>query len=100
MTVADIYGGDYAKFNLPGHIIASAFGKPAWKGDPWDGITSADVSLSLGIMICINASQLAYLNAEKYGITQIFFAGNFLRKNPRSLVLLFFDFFPLFMFYF
>lgn len=81
----DIYGGNYDKFGLTASTVASSFGKMVMKENPWDGVTDADVSLSLLHMISRNISQLAYQNAVQHKVSRILFAGNFLKQNKISM---------------
>mmetsp|Transcript_1711 Transcript_1711/g.3671 ORF Transcript_1711/g.3671 Transcript_1711/m.3671 type:complete len:659 (-) Transcript_1711:67-2043(-) len=41
-----------------------------------------DVSLSLLRMVSYNIGQIAFLNAKRYGLQHIYFAGNFIRDHP------------------
>ncbi len=84
MTVGDIYGGDYTRFNLKASTVASAFGKLAMKDDL--AVTKADAAASLLHMIGANIAQLAYWCAREQNIPKILFAGNFLRQNMSSAV--------------
>lgn len=81
MTVADIYGtAGYEQFQLKPDTVASSFGKAgAWRlpHPPRD----VDVARSLLFMITQNLGQLAYLNACRMETKQIYFSGNFLRRN-------------------
>lgn len=81
MLVGDIYGGEYQSFNLPSNMIASFFGKFAYKSDSLDNVSDADICNSLLVMITNNVGQVAYLNAMRYNLTKIYFSGNFLRSN-------------------
>eukprot|EP01084_Bolivina_argentea_P073234 132900_1 len=85
MLVKDIYGGDYSQFNLPGDIVASAFGKCGpMKSNQLNNLNKNDISKGLLDMIAMNVAQLGYLNAIRFGINKIIFAGNFLRQNDLS----------------
>ena len=81
MSVGDIYGGAYDKFNLPASTVASSFGKAATLVDDVSSIADADIARSLLIMITQNIGQISYLNACLHGTKRIFFVGNFLRHN-------------------
>lgn len=82
MTVSDIYGGDYGRFNLKGDVVASAFGKLVGKPPDKDPeLAEADIARSLANMISINIAQIAYLCAMQHGVSRMIFAGNFLRGN-------------------
>lgn len=87
MSVGDIYGGAYEKFQLPASTVASTLGKVvtrslAEEGGP--GIADADIARSLLIMVTQNIGQIAYLNACLCNTKRIFFVGNFLRHNKVS----------------
>lgn len=85
MLVQDIYGGDYSNFNLPGDIVASAFGKCAsMKPKQLKSLNKKDIAKGLLDMIAMNVAQLGYLNAVRFNIKRIIFAGNFLRQNDLS----------------
>jgi len=88
MLVSDIYGGDYKAYNLPGDVVASAFGKLMSKDDTRKDITTGDIARGLLDMIAMNVAQLAYLNAMRFRITRIIFAGNFLRQNDLSMAMI------------
>ena len=85
MLVQDIYGGDYSNFNLPGDLVASAFGKcGSMKHAQLQALNKNDIARGLLDMIAMNVAQLGYLNAIRFGIKRIIFAGNFLRQNDLS----------------
>ncbi|ETO13903.1 hypothetical protein RFI_23468 [Reticulomyxa filosa] len=88
MTVSDIYGGDYKAFNLSGDVVASCFGKLMGIQHPQQEVLPADIARSLLDMIAMNVAQLAYLNAIRCNITNILFAGNFLRQNDISMAMI------------
>jgi type II pantothenate kinase len=82
MTVGDIYGGSYEKFNLPATTVASSFG--GMMTQPRDAVSDADVARSLLVMVTQNIGQIAFLNSCLYKTKHIFFVGNFLRHNKIS----------------
>lgn len=82
MTVGDIYGGSYEKFNLPATTVASSFGKMMTQ--PRDAVSDADVARSLLVLVTQNIGQVAFLNSCLYNTKRIFFVGNFLRHNRIS----------------
>ncbi|RLN88562.1 hypothetical protein BBJ28_00001211 [Nothophytophthora sp. Chile5] len=82
MSVGDIYGGSYEKFNLPATTVASSFGKMISVSR--DSVRDADLARSLLVMITQNIGQIAFLNACLYKTKHIFFVGNFLRHNKIS----------------
>ncbi len=92
MTVGDIYGGDYKSIGLPSSMTASFFGKFVHKEKEdvnghasMEDVKDADICNALLFMITNNLGQLTFLNAQRYGIQRIFFAGNFLRNNEVAM---------------
>lgn len=45
----------------------------------------ADMAKSLLYMICNNIAQIAYLNAMRYNLKRIYFAGYFIRDHPVTM---------------
>ena len=88
MLVSDIYGGDYPQCNLPGDLVASAFGKCISIKNPSQSLSMGDIARGLLDVIAMNCAQLAYLNAVRFKITRIIFAGNFLRQNDLSMAMI------------
>lgn len=85
MLVSDIYGGDYSQFSLPGDLVASAFGKcGSMTFEQLKQLNKNDIAKGLLDMIAMNVAQLGYLNAMRFGIKKVIFAGNFLRQNDLS----------------
>ncbi|RQM24209.1 hypothetical protein B5M09_007387 [Aphanomyces astaci] len=82
MSVGDIYGGAYEKFNLPATTVASSFGKMITVSR--SDVSDADIARALLIMTTQNIGLIAYLNACIYDTKRIFFVGNFLRHNKIS----------------
>ncbi|OQS07065.1 pantothenate kinase [Thraustotheca clavata] len=82
MSVGDIYGGAYEKFNLPATTVASSFGKMITVDR--NQVSDADIARSLLVMTTQNIGLIAYLNACIHGTKRIFFVGNFLRHNKIS----------------
>jgi pantothenate kinase len=89
MLVGDIYGKgrDYNKIGLATDTIASSFGKAIMKktGENIPEFTKADIAKSLLFMICNNIGQIAYLNAVRYNLKRIYFAGYFIRDHPTTM---------------
>nr|CCA23145.1 pantothenate kinase putative [Albugo laibachii Nc14] len=81
MSVGDIYGGAYDKFDLPASTVASSFGKMISALHP---VCDADLARALLVMITQNIGQIAFLNSCLYKTRQIYFVGNFLRHNTIS----------------
>jgi type II pantothenate kinase len=88
MSVGDIYGGDYGKFDLPASTVASSFGRMGMKDSPGDDASEADIARGLLSMITQNIGQVAYLCAKQHHLKKIIFVGNFLRYNKVSTILL------------
>uniref|UniRef100_M4BAM5 Pantothenate kinase n=1 Tax=Hyaloperonospora arabidopsidis (strain Emoy2) TaxID=559515 RepID=M4BAM5_HYAAE len=73
MSVGDIYGGAYDKFNLPASTVASSFGKMISVSRAT--VSDADLARSLLVMVTQNIGQVAFLNATLYKTKNIFFVG-------------------------
>jgi len=58
-------------------LLHPHFGKLMSKDDTRKDITTGDIARGLLDMIAMNVAQLAYLNAMRFRITRIIFAGNF-----------------------
>jgi len=86
MLVGDIYGSDYSKLGLKSTTIASSFGKVFKKGVDKQSFSPEDISRSLLYAVSNNIGQIAYMNAEKYGLDRIYFGGCFIRGMFVSLV--------------
>jgi len=87
MLVGDIYGGlDYESIGLSKDTIASSFGKILMEPDrDVEDYKKADIALALVRMISYNIGQIAYLNAKRYGLQRIYFAGFFIRGHPATM---------------
>ena len=87
MLVGDIYGGlDYESIGLSKDTIASSFGKILMEPDrDVEDYRKADIALALVRMISYNIGQIAYLNAKRYGLSRIYFAGFFIRGHPATM---------------
>ncbi|KAK8657349.1 hypothetical protein V6N13_035592 [Hibiscus sabdariffa] len=86
MLVGDIYGGtDYAKIGLSSTTIASSFGKAISDSKELEDYQPEDVSRSLLRMISNNIGQISYLNALRFGLKRIFFAGFFIRGHAYTM---------------
>ena len=76
MLVGDIYGGrDYSSIGLSADTIASSFGKVVMEGGTLQSYQPQHLALSLLRMVSYNISQIAYLNAKRYGLKRILFGG-------------------------
>ncbi|KAB1999473.1 hypothetical protein ES319_D12G164600v1 [Gossypium barbadense] len=86
MLVGDIYGGtDYAKIGLSATTIASSFGKAISDNKELVDYKPEDISRSLLRMISNNIGQISYLNALRFGLKRIFFAGFFIRGHAYTM---------------
>ncbi|XP_002738197.2 pantothenate kinase 3-like [Saccoglossus kowalevskii] len=85
--VRDIYGGDYARFGLPGSTVASSFGHMNIS-EKRDAATKNDLARSTLVTITNNIGSIARMCALNHGIERIVFVGNFLRVNPIAMKLL------------
>ncbi|XP_021293054.1 pantothenate kinase 1 isoform X2 [Herrania umbratica] len=86
MLVGDIYGGtDYAKVGLSATTIASSFGKAISDNKELEEYKPEDISRSLLRMISNNIGQISYLNALRFGLKRIFFAGFFIRGHAYTM---------------
>ncbi|KAI0032766.1 type II pantothenate kinase [Vararia minispora EC-137] len=88
MLVGDIYGQDYSKLGLKSTMIASSFGKVFQKGKEKRTFSPEDISKSLLYAISNNIGQIAFMNAEKYGLERIYFGGCFIRGHPSTIATL------------
>ncbi|KAF8323387.1 pantothenate kinase [Clavulina sp. PMI_390] len=85
MLVADIYGQDTGRLGLKSTVIASSFGKVFKKGKEKKAFSPADISKSLLYGVSNNIGQIAYMNAEKYGLERIYFGGCFIRGHAATV---------------
>ncbi|EAU92614.1 pantothenate kinase [Coprinopsis cinerea okayama7 len=88
MLVGDIYGQDYSKLGLKSTMIASTFGKVFKKGRRQGTFSPEDISKSLLYAMSNNIGQIAYMNAEKYGLDRIYFGGCFIRGHAATIATL------------
>ncbi|KAF7972175.1 hypothetical protein HWV62_18750 [Athelia sp. TMB] len=88
MLVGDIYGQDYGRLGLKSTTIASSFGKVFKKNGEKIKFSPEDISRSLLYAISNNIGQIAYMNAEKYGLDRIYFGGCFIRGHPATITTL------------
>lgn len=85
--VKDIYGGDYEKFNLAGHLVASSFGI---MNNPEKRAQAKPEDFARGVLelVTLNIASIARLCAKLERIDRVVFIGNFLRVNQLSMKLL------------
>lgn len=85
--VGDIYGGDYTRFNLPAHAVASSFGH-MMHADKRENISKEDLARATLTTITNNIGSIALLSAKNHNIHRVVFVGNFLRVNSLSMKML------------
>nr|CAD7596981.1 unnamed protein product [Timema genevievae] len=90
MLVKDIYGGDYKTLGLPGHVIASSFGKAMASHSESNTnaggrFSEADIARSLLFTISNDIGQIACLYAMMHKLNKVYFGGYFLRNHPLSM---------------
>lgn len=85
--VRDIYGGDYGKFGLLGHMVASSFARMSNK-EHRAKATRADLARATLITVTNNIGSIARMVALNEKLDRIVFVGNFLRVNEISMNLL------------
>ncbi|XP_050296593.1 pantothenate kinase 3 [Anthonomus grandis grandis] len=85
--VKDIYGGDYAKFGLPGDLVASSFGQMNSR-DRRSKVSRQDLARATLVTITNNIGSIARMCAMQQNIDKVVFIGNFLRVNPIAMKLL------------
>ncbi|GBE77534.1 fumble [Sparassis latifolia] len=85
MLVGDIYGSDYSKLGLKSTMIASSFGKVFKKNGTKGSFSPEDISKSLLYAVSNNIGQIAYMNAEKYGLDRIYFGGFYIRGYAATI---------------
>ncbi|KAG9394669.1 Type II pantothenate kinase [Carpediemonas membranifera] len=79
MLVKDIYGSGYGKIGLSPETIAASMGKAT--GDS----SEEDLAKSALMLVCLNIAQIAYLNAERHGVRDIYFGGHFVNNNDVAM---------------
>ncbi|KAL5281411.1 PANK1 family protein [Megaselia abdita] len=85
--VKDIYGGDYARFGLPGDLVASSYGQMHNK-DKQGKVSREDLANATLVTITNNIGSIARMCALNEKIDKVVFVGNFLRVNSISMKLL------------
>ncbi|XP_019753372.1 pantothenate kinase 1 isoform X2 [Dendroctonus ponderosae] len=85
--VRDIYGGDYAKFGLPGDLVASSFGQMNSR-DRRSKVKRQDLARATLVTITNNIGSIARMCAIQQNVDRVVFVGNFLRVNPIAMKLL------------
>lgn len=85
--VRDIYGGDYAKFGLPGNVVASSFGHMS-SADKRSQVSREDLARAILVTTLNNIGLIARDCATNYKIERVVYVGSFLRINGLSMQLL------------
>lgn len=85
--VRDIYGGDYARFGLPGNLVASSFGQMS-STERREKVSREDLARATLVTITNNIGSIARMCALNEKIERVVFCGNFLRVNTVSMKLL------------
>lgn len=85
--VRDIYGGDYAKFGLPGDLVASSFGQMNSR-EKRSKVSRQDLARATLVTITNNIGSIARMCAKQEKLEKVVFIGNFLRVNPIAMKLL------------
>ncbi|CAF3629728.1 unnamed protein product [Rotaria sp. Silwood1] len=85
--VKDIYGGDYERFGLPGHIVASSFGHMNLS-EKREQATKADLARSTLVTVLNNIGSISIMCARTENVDRILFSGSFLRINDLSMRIL------------
>ena len=103
MLISDIYGSSDAltALGLKSNTIASSFGKVFRKEDSREGdrlggarerrkkkFRQEDICKSLLYAVSNNIGQIAYMNAEKFGLDRIYFGGCFIRGHQATIATL------------
>ncbi|XP_072376236.1 pantothenate kinase 3 isoform X1 [Diabrotica undecimpunctata] len=91
--VRDIYGGDYARFGLPGDLVASSFSALCSFGqmnsrERRSNVSKQDLARATLVTITNNIGSIARMCAIQEKIERVVFIGNFLRVNPIAMKLL------------
>ncbi|CAF0725317.1 unnamed protein product [Didymodactylos carnosus] len=85
--VKDIYGGDYDRFHLPAHIVASSFGHMNLS-DKREQASKEDLARATLVTVLNNIGSISMMVAKTENVDRILFSGSFLRINDLSMRLL------------
>ncbi|CAF1101459.1 unnamed protein product [Adineta ricciae] len=98
--VKDIYGGDYERFGLPGHIVASSIGELCKQipvecsfghmnqSDKRDQASKADLARATLVTVLNNIGSISMMCARTENVHRVLFSGSFLRVNDLSMRIL------------
>ncbi|CAF1336999.1 unnamed protein product [Adineta steineri] len=85
--VKDIYGGDYERFGLPGHIVASSFGHMN-SLEKREQASKADLARATLVTVLNNIGSISMMCAQTENVDRVLFSGSFLRINEVSMRIL------------
>lgn len=85
--VRDIYGGDYERFGLPGHIVASSFGHMNLP-EKREQASKADLAHATLVTVLNNIGSISMMCARTENVDRVLFSGSFLRINDLSMRIL------------
>lgn len=96
LLVGDIYGMSYNKIGLKSNHIASSMGKvfkeviDTEKGDlsreeRLSRFKQEDIARSLLYAVSYNIGQIAYLQAQRFNLKKIYFAGSYIRNHYQTI---------------
>ncbi|CAF0764849.1 unnamed protein product [Rotaria sordida] len=85
--VKDIYGGDYERFGLPGHIVASSFGHMNLP-EKREQATKSDLARATLVTVLNNIGSISMMCAQTENVDRVLFSGSFLRINDLSMRIL------------
>lgn len=97
LLVGDIYGKSYNKIGLKSNHIASSMGKvfkevidtdegkSLTRSERLDKFNQEDIARSLLYAVSYNIGQIAYLQAQRYNLKKIYFAGSYIRNHIQTI---------------
>lgn len=97
LLVGDIYGSGYNSIGLKANHIASSMGKVykrvfedvkganQSRSERLDKFQQQDIARSLLYAISNNIGQIAYLQAQRYNLKKIYFAGSYIRNHYQTI---------------
>ncbi|KAG0682297.1 hypothetical protein C6P40_001917 [Pichia californica] len=99
LLVGDIYGRAYNKIGLKPNHIASSMGKvfkdvidstneegkPLTREERLNKFDQGDIARSLLYAVSYNIGQIAYLQAQRFNLKKIYFAGSYIRNHNQTI---------------
>lgn len=99
LLVGDIYGISYNKIGLKSNHIASSMGKvfkevidskndngkPLNREERLKKFNQEDIARSLLYAVSYNIGQIAYLQAQRFNLKKIYFAGSYIRNHNQTI---------------